>query len=184
MAQLLGPDATSRTVTLGNGKSAHGRTATVYSDDAATTLADINVYDGTETPAAAISGSTLTVGADSLLPRFWFEDDLDTLYIRVNGKAGIQTIYADVDARLDAVVGLTAGDAVADQGALTASAPAALTAVAAAGAAPDDDEFDALLADVTALRGTVAAVVVDLAAGRTKLNALLASLRAANLIDT
>ena len=45
---------------------------------------------------------------------------------------------------------------------------AALTAEAAAGDAPDDDEFDALLADVTALRGTV--------------NDLLASLRAAGIL--
>lgn len=76
------------------------------------------------------------------------------------------------------------GAAVADQAALTASAPDAITSTDAAGAAPDDDEFDALRADVIALRTTVAAVVVDLAAARTKVNALLASLRAANLIDT
>jgi hypothetical protein len=68
---------------------------------------------------------------------------------------------------------------VADQGALTATAPAALTAAAAAGAAPDAAEFDALLADVTALRATVAAVVTDAAATRTKLNAALGALRAA-----
>jgi len=37
--------------------------------------------------------------------------------------------------------------------------PAALTAVAAVGAAPDDDEYDALLADVTAIRTTLLAVV-------------------------
>lgn len=67
---------------------------------------------------------------------------------------------------------------VADQGALTATAPAALTAAAAAGATPTDDEFDALLADVTALRTTLAAAVVDLGAARTKLNAALAALRA------
>ncbi len=163
MAQLLGPDATSRTVTLGNGRSAHGRTATVYSDSAATTLADINVYDGTGTPGAAISGSTLTVGADSLLPRFWFEDDLDTLYVRVNGRSGVQTIYADIDARLDAAVGLTAGDAVADVGALTSSA-------ATGGDSPTEAEHNAVRTDVAAVRTTV--------------NALLASLRAANLIDT
>lgn len=78
----------------------------------------------------------------------------------------------------------TQAAAVADQAALTATAPAALTATAAAGAAPDDDEFDALLADVTALRTTVAALVVDAAATRTKVNALLASLRAAELLDT
>jgi hypothetical protein len=68
---------------------------------------------------------------------------------------------------------------VADQGALTATAPAALTAAAAAGAAPDKAEFDALLADVTALRTTLAAVVTDATAARTKLNAALGALRSA-----
>lgn len=185
MAQLLGPDANTRTVTLGRGKSAHGRTATVYTTSAANVLAVINTYDGTGTPGAAISGSAVTVDANSQLPQFWFPTgDVDTLWVRVAGSAAVQKINADMDARLDGFVGLVQGAAVADQGALTASAPAALTAVAAAGAAPDDDEFDALLADVTALRDTVAAAVVDLAAGRTKLNALLASLRAADLIDT
>lgn len=162
MAQLLGPDPNSRTVTLGGGKSAHGRTATVYSDAEATTLADINVYDGTGTPGAAISGSTVTVGADSLLPRFWFEDDLDTLYVRVNGRSGVQTIHADTDARLDAVVGLTAANAVSDVAALTS---AAITG----GESPTEAEHNALRTDVVAVRTTV--------------NALLASLRAAGLLD-
>ena len=205
MAELLGPDAASRTVDLGGGKSAHGRTATVYSNSAGTTLAAILTWDGTETPGAAISGSQVTVGAGSQLPLFWFPDTYDTLYVRVTGMSGVKTIYADMDRRLDAQP-MAQGAAVADQGALTASAagaltaatPAALTAVAAAGATPTDDEFDALLADVTEVRTQVAAAVVDLAAirtatnaaitdlgtARTKVNALLASLRAAGLIDT
>lgn len=145
---------------------------------------------------------------------------------------GLATLGSDgivPDAQLPASIGdFEQGAAVADQGALTASAPAALTSTApaaltasapaaltattAAGANPTDDEYDALLADVTALRTTVAAIVVDLTAlrtplaaaivdlpavrtplaatitdsgtARTKVNALLASLRAANLIDT
>lgn len=184
MAQLLGPDASSRTVLLGLGQSAHGRTATVYSNSVATTPATINVYDGTDTPGAAISGSTVTVDSESQIPQFWFPDGVDTLYVRVNGLASIKTVYADVDRRLDVVAGWTQAAAVADLGALTASAPAALTAVVAAGANPTKAEFDALLADVTALRTTVAAAVVDLAASRTKWNALLASLRTSNVLDT
>lgn len=184
MAQLLGPDNSSRTVLLGPAQSAHGRTATVYTDSAATSLATINVYDGTDTPGAAISGSAVTVDSESQIPQFWFPDGSDTLYVRVNGLATIKTVYADVDRRLDVVAGWTQAAAVADQAALTASAPAALTAVAAAGATPTDDEFDALLADVTALRTTLAAVVTDAVTARTKLNAALASLRAANLLDT
>jgi hypothetical protein len=205
--ELLGPDASSRTITLGLGQTAHGRTATVYTDTAATSLATIYTYDGTGTPGAAISGSQVTIDSNSQLPQFWFPSaGVDTLYVRVAGRAGITTITADVDARLDVVAGITQGAAVADQGALTASAagaltataPAALTAVAAAGATPTDDEFDALLADVTALRTVLAAAVVDLAAirtatnagitdlgtARTKVNALLGSLRTAGIIDT
>lgn len=53
------------------------------------------------------------------------------------------------------------GDAVVTQAA-TVAAPAALTATAAAGAAPTAAEFDALLADVTALRTTVAAILTAL----------------------
>jgi hypothetical protein len=113
---------------------------------------------------------------------------------------------AQLPAGLADVIDFDQAAAVADLGALTASAPAALTASApaaitstdAAGATPTDAEFDALRADVIALRATVAAAVVDLAAlrtplaatvtdvaaVRTKLNAGLGSLRTAGIIDT
>lgn len=207
MAQLLGPDNSSRTVLLGPAQSAHGRTATVYTDSAATSLATINVYDGTETPGAAISGSAVTVDSESQIPQFWFPDGVDTLYVRVNGLATVRTVYADVDRRLDVVAGWTQAAAVADQGALTASAAGALTASAPAaltsaqltgGESPTEAEHNALQADVAALRTTLAAAVVDLAAirtatnaavadlgtSRTKVNALLASLRTSQLLDT
>jgi len=61
-----------------------------------------------------------------------------------------------------------AGAARAAKRAAHVANAAAATAAAAAGAAPTDDEYDALLADVNALRTTV--------------NALLASLRTAGLI--
>lgn len=106
-----------------------------------------------------------------------------------------------------ALAGLSAGATVADQSALTTAAPAALTATAPAaltsanatgGDAPTEAEYNALRADVVALRTTLAAAVVDLAALRTPLAAavvdlgaerttvlaLLASLRAAGLIAT
>jgi hypothetical protein len=68
---------------------------------------------------------------------------------------------------------------VADQGALTGSAPAALTSAALTGGeSPTEAEHNALQADVAALRTTLAAAVVDIAALRTKLNAALGSLRA------
>ncbi len=162
MAELLGPDATSRTVDLGGGKNAHGRAATVYSNAAGSTLAAILTYDGTETPGAAISGSVVTVGAGSLLPLFWFPDGVDTLYYRVVGMSGVKTIYADVDRRLDAQP-MAQGAAVADVAALTS---AAITG----GESPTEAEHNAVRADAVAIRTTV--------------NALLASLRAAGVIDT
>ena len=53
------------------------------------------------------------------------------------------------------------GDDVSVQGTAVA-APAALTAAAAAGATPTKAEFDALLADVTALRGKVGELITAL----------------------
>ncbi len=164
MAQLLGPDDNSRTVTLGRGKSAHGRTAHVYTTAAADVLATINTYDGTGTPGAAISGSAVTVDADSRLPLFWFPTgDVDTLWVRVAGSAAVHKIYADMDARLDNFVGLVQGAAVADVAAITSSA-------ATGGESPTEAEHNAVRTDVAAVRTTV--------------NALLASLRTAGLLDT
>ena len=164
--ELLGPDASSRTITLGLGQTAHGRTATVYTDTAATSLATIYTYDGTSTstPGAAISGSTLTIDASSQLPRFWFPSSgVDTLYVRVNGKSGITTITADVDGRIDLLAGMVQAAAVTDAGALTS---AAITG----GESPTEAEHNAVQADVAALR--------------TKLNALLGALRTAGVIHS
>lgn len=62
--------------------------------------------------------------------------------------------------------------------ALTSTAPSALTAVATVGAAPTDDEHDALLADVTALHATVTAMRADDVALRTTLAATQADVAA------
>jgi len=72
--------------------------------------------------------------------------------------------------------------AVADQAALTATAPAALTSAAAVGSTPTKAEFDKTVADLAALRTTLAAAVIDLGVERTEVNALLASLRTAALL--
>ncbi len=105
MAQLLGPDANSRTVRLGSGRSAHGRTATVYTTAAANVLAVINTYDGTSTPGAAITGSAVTIDAESQIPQFWFPAGADTLWVRVNGVATVKKVNADFDARIDTLAG-------------------------------------------------------------------------------
>lgn len=191
MARLLGPDPASRHITQVSGSSTYefsGRTAIVYTDAAGTSAASILTYDGTETPGAAIAASTVTLDADSRIPQFWFPDGVDVLYVRVTGGPLVQ-VRADYDRRLDASAALASAGfaqaaAVADLGALTAAAPDAITSTDAAGATPTDAEFDALRADVVALRATVAATVTDAAALRTKLNAALASLRTAELLDT
>jgi parallel beta-helix repeat protein len=136
MARLLGPDANGRFVYVaaaGTLRSAVGLTATVYAASTGSTLADIASYDGTATPGATISGSTLTVDTDSLLPRFWFPDGADTVYISANGGTRV-AVNADYDARLDLTVtavnvkayGAT-GDGVTDDTAAIGSAWTALT---------------------------------------------------------
>jgi lysophospholipase L1-like esterase len=105
VARLLGPDANARFVYTSVGgtlRSAAGLTATVYSTAVGNLLADIATYDGTNTPGATISGSTLTVDSDSFLPRFWFPDTVDTVYVSVNGGTRV-ALNADYDARLDAI---------------------------------------------------------------------------------
>src|SRR5690242_7072978 len=105
MARLLGPDAGSRLVyVLAGGRlgTAIGSVATVYSDAAGTVLADIATYDGTDTPGAVIVGSTLTVDADSMLPRFWLPDGVDTVYVKI-GSGPVTPVNADYDARIDAL---------------------------------------------------------------------------------
>jgi len=75
------------------------------------------------------------------------------------------------------------GATVADLGALTSATPSAITAANAAGGTPTAAEHNALVVDVTALRATLAAAVNYLATERTKINALLASLRTAKLLS-
>lgn len=89
--------------------------------------------------------------------------------------------YGDKPALADALQAA----AVADQAALTAAAPAALTSADATGGdAPTEAEHNALRADVVELHAELTAAVADAVTARTKLNALLASLRAAGLLDT
>ncbi|MFE9099852.1 hypothetical protein [Actinomadura geliboluensis] len=79
-----------------------------------------------------------------------------------NGLATLDENGHVPPAQLGGAGGLSQGAAVADVG--------ALTSVVAAGATPTKAEYDALR--------------VDVSSNRTKINALLASLRAAGLIDT
>jgi lysophospholipase L1-like esterase len=115
MARLLGPDTNGRfvyAVVTGTLRAAAGLTATVYSAATGSTLANIATYDGTGTPGATISGSTLTVDSDSLLPRFWFPSGTDTVWVSVNGGTRI-AVNADADARLDTIFSTLARRSVA-----------------------------------------------------------------------
>lgn len=115
MAQLLGPDAGSRLVYVLSGgylRSAAGRTATIYTNAAGTILAAINTYDGTGVPAGLIAGSVVTVDQYSRLPLFWFPNNVDTVYAKVNVGGPVIAINADYDARLDAATGAAASPTV------------------------------------------------------------------------
>jgi len=105
MALLLGPDSNSRAVSLGGGRSAHGRTALVYTTAAADVLATIKTYDGTATPGATVSGSALIIDGESQIPLFWFPAGADTLWVRVNGLSTVLKVNADYDARVDTLAG-------------------------------------------------------------------------------
>lgn len=100
MSWLLGPDMGSRYVYLPNGQPAVGRVATFYSDALGTLLADIRHYDGTATVGAAI-GSQLTIDDNGLIPQFWFPEDVDRLFVSVNGGV-ISPVDADNNSRMDA----------------------------------------------------------------------------------
>lgn len=105
--RLLGPDLNSRLAYVpagGSLLSAAGMSAVVFANSSGSTLADIQIYNGTSTPAGPVPNSTLTVDSDSLIPRFWFPQNTDTVYIEVNG--GTRTAAnADYDFRIGAVSG-------------------------------------------------------------------------------
>lgn len=117
MARLLGPDSNNRLIyqaTAGLLRSASGKVATVYADAAGTVLANIAAYnpEAPGTPGSVISGSILTVDAFSLLPRFWFPDGVDTVYVTVGGGPLIE-MHADYDSRVDTLTAGLAGEVAA-----------------------------------------------------------------------
>lgn len=85
MARLVGPDEGSR-LTYGihsdnSLAAASDLTVTVYADAAGTQLADILTYPG----GVSVSGSVLTVDANSLLPLIQYPDDARVVYAKANG---------------------------------------------------------------------------------------------------
>ncbi len=89
MARLVGPDHATRPVYVlagGTWRSAAGLTATVYTTQAADTLANIITYPAGD----AITGSVVTVDATSRLPLFQYPDGADTVWASINGGAVVE----------------------------------------------------------------------------------------------
>lgn len=120
MARLVGPDEGSRLAYLIRSDNAlataGGLPAVFYSDSSATILADIRTYPG----SAAVPGSTLPTGADTLLPLILYPDGVKVIYVRVNGGP-ITAIYARVS---DRVTTLEASVELFQSTALVANRPA------------------------------------------------------------
>lgn len=91
-------------------RSAHGRTAVVYADEAKTTLASIYDTDGNP-----ILGARLTINLSSLPDFLGPSDGTDTVYVSVeDGPAW--PVYAKADARLDTLAASVAAIEAADVG--------------------------------------------------------------------
>jgi hypothetical protein len=148
MARLLGPDGPTRIALRFERASRQvsglaGKTLTVYSDQACTTLADVLAYQpgSPAVPGAAIAGSVIRAGVDSVLPLFWFPDgEVDTVWARTH-DGQVLTLVADVDRRLDGLSSAgrlnvrsfgAAGDGQTND---TAAIQAAINAVPTAGGA-------------------------------------------------
>lgn len=105
--RLLGPDLNGRLAYVpagGSLLSAAGLSVVVYASASGSTLADIQIYNGTSTPAGPVPNSTLTVNSDSFIPLFWFPVNTDTVYVEING--GTRTaVNTDYDTRIDRVSG-------------------------------------------------------------------------------
>lgn len=142
MARLIFPDEGSRLVYRVTGGSgllgAVGTNVTIYSNAAATVLADLRIYDGTPTPAGPIVGSIIVTDAYSRLPLFWGPDGIDTVYAVVATGGPIDPVYARTDDRIDANAAAIAAEAVtraAADATLTSGVATNTTAVTAETAA-------------------------------------------------
>lgn len=105
MARLFGPDESYRLVYRpGSGATAAGLTGKLYADLAGTTAADVLYENGGSVPTS--SGiPQVTVDAYSRWPRLQYPaSGADTIYGSVAGGP-IVPLLADVDSRIDALVG-------------------------------------------------------------------------------
>lgn len=112
---------------------AQGMACTIYANAAGTVTADLAEYnpEDVDTPGAAITGGALVVDAYSNRPAFWDLDNLEVLYITVNGGP-LEPIYPDPQPQIADLVAAVAtldadsSAAVADEAEARADADAAL----------------------------------------------------------
>jgi hypothetical protein len=128
VTRLLGPADSERLAvrfsTSGDMESATGLTATVYSDDDGTTLANILTEDGDP-----VTGARVTIGDFSLFPVIQYPDGADTVYVTIaggpltavrargaggGGGSGTVTSVAGVSPDVSGNVALTAANVGAD----------------------------------------------------------------------
>lgn len=115
MARIIGPDPVSRVAQRFTSarlwEGLPGKTVTVYLDEAGTELASLAAFNPVSpgTPGAAVDGSKVVIGQDSMVPLFWFPDGVDTVYGRTR-DGYVLKLVADQDARLDVAGANTARD--------------------------------------------------------------------------
>ncbi|MFD6770983.1 glycosyl hydrolase family 28-related protein, partial [Micromonospora chalcea] len=84
-----------------DGSPAANDVAVAYANAAATVLADIRAYAGSETPAGTILGSQVTYDANGQSQLYWFPDGLvDRVWVRI-GDGPVWPVDADNNRRLD-----------------------------------------------------------------------------------
>lgn len=91
MVRVLGPDPTSRLVLRVNSgpfvRPAPGRTVRITTDEAGAVTANILAYQpgNPDTPGAAIPDAMVTLDERSMIPLFWFPQDITELFVQVPG---------------------------------------------------------------------------------------------------
>ncbi len=140
MARILGPDNGSAYVFQPSGAPAAGRTATVYSDAACTTLADIAAYqpDLPGTPGTVLGTAQVTTDANGRLT-FWWPDVFPAppLFIRFSVSGPVSRITTDLQEQVNVLAAAFTGfeTTASAQAKADAAQAAAIAASAPAGAA-------------------------------------------------
>lgn len=113
MARLLGPDPSTQAV----GRQYVNRFVTIYTDEAATSLAGIAAYDpnAPTIPGSVIADSTVRVDSRGRIPLFWFPDGVTQLYGQVSRSGPMVQMVPNVNARLAVLGGGSGATILLDQ---------------------------------------------------------------------